>query len=187
MHSASAINGFFLESKNNIQQFFHLRSINDNLLEENARLKSLLIMSQFDTAKGVFLFRDSSYINQFEYLPAAVISGTVTKRNNYFTLNRGSEDGVEPDMGVIGHDPTAECPNRTAGKKAGPTGIAPPRGDAVQVPPGARESRPLHYSLDTMKQLSDEVSFSVPVSSPPCTRTWNLTRSPGENSEAGTS
>jgi rod shape-determining protein MreC len=101
MHSAGSVSGFILEQKNSVQQFFHLSEANRDLRQENARLKSLLAMSQYDTAKGVFLRRDSSLINQFEYLPATVIAGTVNKRNNYFTLNRGSAEGVQKNMGVI--------------------------------------------------------------------------------------
>jgi rod shape-determining protein MreC len=101
MHSAGTVNGFILEQKTAVQQFFHLRTANTDLRNENARLKSLLAMSQYDTAKGVFLSRDSSLIQQYEYLPATVIAGTVNMRNNYFTLNRGRADGVEPDMGVV--------------------------------------------------------------------------------------
>lgn len=101
MHSAGKVSGFILEKKNDVQQFFNLRTANEELKKENARLKSFLLMSQYDTAKGIFTVRDSSLINQFDYLPATVISGTVNKRNNYFTLDRGRADGVEPDMGVV--------------------------------------------------------------------------------------
>jgi rod shape-determining protein MreC len=101
MHSAGKITGFIQEKKNDVAQFFNLRAANEELKKENARLKSLLGMSQYDTAKGILPVKDSSLVNQFEYLPATVIAGTVNKRNNYFTLNRGKADGVKPDMGVI--------------------------------------------------------------------------------------
>lgn len=37
----------------------------------------------------------------FQYLPATVINNSYTRKNNYFTINIGSINGVEPNMGVI--------------------------------------------------------------------------------------
>jgi rod shape-determining protein MreC len=39
---------------------------------------------------------------QYIYVPAKVINAGTTKQKNYLTLNRGSLDGIEPNMAVIG-------------------------------------------------------------------------------------
>lgn len=101
LNSSSSISGFFLEKKNEISSFFHLRDANDQLLKENAYLRSLLKSSHYKMENGVIRMGDSAYQKQFNFLPAQVISGTVNKRNNYFTLNRGLLNGVNKGMGVV--------------------------------------------------------------------------------------
>jgi rod shape-determining protein MreC len=44
---------------------------------------------------------DTIYKQQYEYIPAIVVNNSITKRNNYITLNRGSDHGIVPEMGVI--------------------------------------------------------------------------------------
>lgn len=90
-----------LEKKNEVSSFFSLKQANQQLLNENAALRELLKSSHYKLQKGVVQLSDSNYIRQFEFLPAHVISGTVNKRNNYFTIDRGSLTGVEKGMGVI--------------------------------------------------------------------------------------
>lgn len=100
-NSTNAIAGFLIEKKNEIGAYFHLREANDQLLNENARLRALLKSAHYYMDNGVVRIGDTSYQKQFDFLPADVISGTVNKRNNYFTLNRGYLGGVEKGMGVI--------------------------------------------------------------------------------------
>lgn len=100
-NSSNRFVGFLLEQKNEIQSFFNLKKANSLLLTENAYLRSLLKSSHYRIQNGVVQLNDSIYEKQYEYLPAQVISGTVNKRNNFFTLNRGSRNGVTKGMGVI--------------------------------------------------------------------------------------
>ncbi len=100
-NSSNRVMGFILEKKNDVQAFFSLREANRQLLEENAALREMLKSSQYKIQNEIIIPADSNYKKQFEFLPAHVISGTVNNRNNYFTIDRGSENGVEKGMGVI--------------------------------------------------------------------------------------
>jgi rod shape-determining protein MreC len=40
-------------------------------------------------------------LKQYTFLMAQVISNSIAQPNNYITINRGSYDGVKPEMGVI--------------------------------------------------------------------------------------
>ena len=40
-------------------------------------------------------------MQRFEYIPGGIISSSFSRRNNYFTLNIGSNQGVKRGMGVI--------------------------------------------------------------------------------------
>lgn len=75
------------------QDYFSLKSANQELANENANLKSLL--SQQNSNDSIA----SNYPH--DYLPAVVINNSVAKRNNYLTLDKGSAHGVKKGMGVI--------------------------------------------------------------------------------------
>ncbi len=75
------------------QDYFSLKSANQELASENANLKSLL--SQQNSNDSIA----SNY--PYDYLPAVVINNSVAKRNNYLTLDKGSVHGVKKGMGVI--------------------------------------------------------------------------------------
>ncbi|HYG51620.1 MAG TPA: rod shape-determining protein MreC [Flavobacteriales bacterium] len=100
-NSSNAVIGYILEKKSQVSQFLNLRQTNNQLLEENARLRTLIKSSHYRVQNGVIQLGDSLYKKQFDFLPAHVISGTVNKRNNYFTIDRGTLNGVEVGMGVI--------------------------------------------------------------------------------------
>jgi rod shape-determining protein MreC len=85
----------------NTREYFYLRKVNDSLQVENARLHSQLITSYYKNNFSAVQVNDTVYKQQYEYIPAQVVSNSVTKRNNYITLNRGRLHGIEPEMGVI--------------------------------------------------------------------------------------
>lgn len=68
---------------------------------ENAKLRSQLLTSYYQNNLTVNHINDTIYKQQYEYIPAGVVNNSVTKRNNYITLNRGSNHGITPQMGVI--------------------------------------------------------------------------------------
>ena len=100
-----------------VREYFLLRQINSTLAEENAQLRSKFeAMKQrrylaprsvsmidsimvMDTTTGDMI--DSAVINQFDFVSAKVVSNTVNRFTNFITINKGSEDGVEPGMAVI--------------------------------------------------------------------------------------
>ena len=88
-----------------ISDYFHLRSENEQLAEENAMLKTQLIEQankmEYTTE------RDSQYVYShldMEYIPAKVIGMSTNKQHNYLTINKGMRDGIAEDMGVVCQD-----------------------------------------------------------------------------------
>lgn len=80
--------------RNQFQNYLNLIEVNDELAQENARLrrqlaKQLRNRSAFDSTR------------QFEYIVADVINNDFQRSENYLTLNRGLNDGIKPGMGVI--------------------------------------------------------------------------------------
>lgn len=97
----TGVTSSFYNAVNNTQQYFSLRRINDSLQIENAKLRSQLLTSYYQNNLTVNHINDTIYKQQYEYIPAGVVNNSVTKRNNYITLNRGSNHGITPQMGVI--------------------------------------------------------------------------------------
>tara|TARA_B100001250_G_C19807958_1_gene794306 strand:- start:2586 stop:3401 length:816 start_codon:yes stop_codon:yes gene_type:complete len=80
---------------NSFSDYLKLKETNDHLIQENAKLHTLLQNNEH--------FIDSSLLQNenFNYIAAKVINNSVKKRNNFFTLNKGSKNGIRHGMGVI--------------------------------------------------------------------------------------
>ncbi|KAF2327064.1 MAG: rod shape-determining protein MreC [Flavobacterium nitrogenifigens] len=97
--SANFLSGGVYEKINRFNEYLNLRAENDELVLENARLKSLLFNKEDtsklplpDTIKGV---------KPADIIVSKVIHNTYSTHENFLTLNSGSNEGVKPDMGVI--------------------------------------------------------------------------------------
>lgn len=95
---------WWMEVKTDWTEYFNLPEINDQLAEENADLKNQLRTSFYKKHKGKKEIRDTAHVLQYYHLPARVINYTTNKQDNYLTINRGSLDGVEEEMGVISNN-----------------------------------------------------------------------------------
>ena len=75
--------------------YVSLKETNNYLIEENAKLLTLL--------KNETSFVDSTLIRnkKYHYYPAKIINNSVRKRNNFITINKGRKHGIKEGMGVI--------------------------------------------------------------------------------------
>jgi rod shape-determining protein MreC len=97
--SANFLSGGVYEKVNNINEYLNLKTQNDALALENAKLKSLLfnkkdttVIKKLDSLKGV---------KPSDIVVSKVIHNSFNSHENYLTLNSGELQGVKPDMGVI--------------------------------------------------------------------------------------
>jgi len=101
LSSSSKMSGGLFDAVSNVEQYFVLKKVNQELAEENAYLRSQLPTS-FVQAKDYFaLVGDSSTSKQYKYRTCKVVNNSIRKHFNYITLNKGSLDGIKPDMGII--------------------------------------------------------------------------------------
>jgi rod shape-determining protein MreC len=85
----------------NVSSYFHLQHVNDSLKAENARLRSKLKTAiYFDTTKAKF-FNDTIYHQKYSFIPCDVINNSVTGRNNYLTLDAGTNKNIGKHLGVV--------------------------------------------------------------------------------------
>lgn len=108
LSSANKVSSQLYGVSNNVTSFFSLKRNNNILLERNAELEHTV---QLLKKQIVTLIGDTNTINaftldsivpaQFEFIPADVVNISISKFNNYITIDKGSLNGVRPDMGVI--------------------------------------------------------------------------------------
>lgn len=87
--------------RNELTKHFNLGKSNSALQRENKLLREQLPQSFQRLQYGLVKINDTLFKQQYTYIPATVINSTVTKRNNYFTLNIGKSQGIERGMGVF--------------------------------------------------------------------------------------
>ncbi|MBK9190650.1 MAG: rod shape-determining protein MreC [Crocinitomicaceae bacterium] len=90
-----------MEKKHNITKHFDLEETNANLMQELAAMRTKMPQNYYQLQDRIFYINDTLYKQQYEYVPAEVINSTSTKRDNYFTINKGRLTGIKEGMGVM--------------------------------------------------------------------------------------
>jgi len=103
LYSSNLFSGSILENTVKAKDYLQLKDSNQDLLKENARLIGDLI----NTARPVQEENIDSNLYSFEVIPARVINNSIQSTRNYFTIDKGSADGIQEDMGVITVDGVA--------------------------------------------------------------------------------
>lgn len=99
--STWAISGTFLNFQNDFIKFFHLEENNVVLQQENIKLRKNQLSNYVKISSELVQKNDTIYKQHYDFIPGKVINSTITRRNNYFTLNIGSSQGVRVGMGVF--------------------------------------------------------------------------------------
>ena len=100
--SVNNLTGSMDEFSERTSHYLTLQKINDSLAAENAWLRSkLLNKTFFQSQETIDSMLASLPDTPFVSIPAMVINNSTTRTNNFITLNKGSNDGVEPHMGVL--------------------------------------------------------------------------------------
>lgn len=87
-----------------VTDYINLRETNEALARQNAALKSLLPGVYYIDSVNRSVVKDTLRKQQYEFMVARVVNNSINRRNNYLTLDRGSLQGVHPEMGVISAD-----------------------------------------------------------------------------------
>lgn len=97
--SANFLTGGVYTRLNNISEYLNLKTQNEILANENAKLKSILlnikdttIVPKLDSLKGV---------SKVNIIVSKVIHNSYNVHENYLTINSGENQGIKSDMGVI--------------------------------------------------------------------------------------
>lgn len=99
--SANSVTGSFFERYDKVVGFWNLGDVNKELANDNKRLLEQLPNAYFDTEVDTIEVQDSFFQQQYEYIPAKVVNNSINRYNNYLTLNRGRNQGITNNTGVI--------------------------------------------------------------------------------------
>ncbi len=104
--SANAVFGKAQEVSSSVTSYFHLKSINEELLDRNMELERQLSVLQDELRESISLKNEelllkTSVLNNYKLYPARVVQNSIINVDNFITLNKGSNDGIRPDMGVV--------------------------------------------------------------------------------------
>lgn len=97
------LSGTIYERIEGSKQYLRLAQTNEALARENLELRNHLSMLTSKMEVYSHLAIDTSQDKRYIFLPARVVSNSVTKKYNYLTLNVGRKHGVSIDMGVVTH------------------------------------------------------------------------------------
>lgn len=104
--SANSVVSKMNEWKSTVTSYFLLKSINDDLLDRNMQLEQkvgvleAILREEYSIAEDSRLFANSSLSN-YKLYPAHVVQNSLNRANNFITINKGSNDGIRPEMGVV--------------------------------------------------------------------------------------
>ena len=93
--------GQFYSSVSNFTDYLKLRTINEQLANENALLRQMKGFSFLRNDTSSFWVKDTMFKQQYRYIVADVVHNTVGMRNNYIMLDKGKRSGIDKDMAVI--------------------------------------------------------------------------------------
>tara|TARA_B100000809_G_C15112424_1_gene521096 strand:+ start:1469 stop:2311 length:843 start_codon:yes stop_codon:yes gene_type:complete len=122
--SANTVSGNILNLSSIVHGYFSLTDVNEDLAFQNALLQSenqqlsftvegyteLALQNELMQRELILIKGDTvNEVNPFElrlnqasnYLPARVIKNSIISQDNYLTLNKGTREGIEVNMGVV--------------------------------------------------------------------------------------
>lgn len=106
LSAANEVNAHINEAYSYAESYLHLGTDNKDLTAENVRLakENEILRQQLATLKHTpnqIELGIQEYLAQYEQIPAIVVGNDVQTSRNYIVINRGTHDGVKPEMGVV--------------------------------------------------------------------------------------
>ena len=104
--SANVVTGKFYEINSSVESFISMGKLNEQLTMRNVYLerqvKHLSEMLERGNSHSTLLRSTQvQLLRQYKLIPAKVVSNSINKQDNLITIDKGSLDGIRPDMGVV--------------------------------------------------------------------------------------
>ena len=108
MRVANEVTGRVSIRYNNVESYFTLKKTNEELAKENEDLRNRLRQDYEMPDTSHTVIKDTLSIDtlgnfrKYLYRGAKVVNNSISLQNNYMTIHRGENQGIQKDMGVIG-------------------------------------------------------------------------------------
>ena len=104
--SANGVAGAIYGVAGSVSSYFHLKTVNADLLERNVWLeRKVEVLEKAFAEQGpdsVMLHSLENLVSaKYEVYRATVIKNSLNRVDNYLTLDKGSADSIRPEMGVV--------------------------------------------------------------------------------------
>lgn len=104
--SAGVVAAGIYDVSSNITGYINLRDINDDLQRRNAALEAEVISLRYQNRllhQNILQdsLRNLDSIGKFDFVIATVINNSVIRPYNFITIDKGTADGITPEMGVM--------------------------------------------------------------------------------------
>jgi rod shape-determining protein MreC len=101
VNSANSVTGIFYTTLSNSMEYLSLKSKNQSLQEENTQLKNDLEKNKLFFSTDISVLDTVKYHQKYTYTEAKIINNNYSKPHNFLTINRGLNEGIIKEMGVI--------------------------------------------------------------------------------------
>ena len=104
--SSNYLAGMVYEGANNVAGYFHLKTINDELVQKNVELELQLeqlrgtLMELTTDSAGLERMKQEA-LDGYDIFKAKVVINSLTHIDNYITIDKGEVDGIRSEMGVV--------------------------------------------------------------------------------------
>lgn len=104
--SANSVVSKMYEWKSTVTSYFLLKSINEDLLDRNMALEQKVSVLEGILREEYSLEEEdrllaNSLLSKYKLYSAHVVQNSLNRGNNFITINKGSRDGIRPEMGVV--------------------------------------------------------------------------------------
>ncbi|PZD79622.1 rod shape-determining protein MreC [Mesonia sp. K7] len=100
LNSTNFITGKVYDLRSNINDYFYLKSQNERLIEENKNLREALLIFDYNKKDTIISGIDFK-AKPFVFQTAKVIANRYARLDNYILINKGKNDSIHIDNGVI--------------------------------------------------------------------------------------
>lgn len=103
LNSSNFISGSIFSMVDGVKEYSYLSKENKRLVEENARLKELVLHFKSEDTSMVIdtTVTTMDSLIQYQLYNAKVVNNDIFTDYNYITINKGTSDGVSVDQGII--------------------------------------------------------------------------------------
>ena len=101
VNSANSVTGIFYTTLSDSKEYLSLKSKNQSLQEENTKLKNDLEKNKLFFSTDISVIDTVKYHQKYTYTEAKIINNNYSKPHNFLTINRGLNEGIIKEMGVI--------------------------------------------------------------------------------------